>query len=83
MLTLYCGRGACSMAGHIVLEDSGEAYETHLVDLHNGAQKKADYLKVSKRNDINHLVRRFRSLAYCSTSTIQGRDRGSAIFLGG
>ena len=33
MLTLYYAPGACSMASHIVLEESGEKYEAKKVDL--------------------------------------------------
>ena len=33
MLTLYYTPGACSMAAHIVLEESGEEYEAKKVDL--------------------------------------------------
>ena len=36
MLTLYYGPGACSMASHIVLEESGEKYEPRRMDLAKG-----------------------------------------------
>jgi len=46
MLTLFYAPGACSMAAHIVLEESGEAYQPQLVDLSKGEQKTAAYLKI-------------------------------------
>lgn len=46
MLTLYYGRGACSMAAHIVLEESGEKYEPKPVDLANGEQRTDAYKKI-------------------------------------
>jgi glutathione S-transferase len=45
MLGLYYGPGACSMAAHIVLEDSGEKYEPLRMDLSKGEQRTPDYLK--------------------------------------
>ena len=39
MLTLYYAPGACSMASHIVLEESGEKYEAKKVDLAGGEQR--------------------------------------------
>jgi len=47
MLTLYYGPGACSMAAHIVLEQSGEKYEGRKVALAQGEQRSAEYLKVN------------------------------------
>jgi glutathione S-transferase len=47
MLTLYYGRGACSMASHIVLEESGEKYEPRAVDLANGEQRTEAYRKIN------------------------------------
>lgn len=47
MLTLYYGRGACSMASHIVLEESGEKYEPRVVDLANGEQRTEAYRKIN------------------------------------
>ena len=38
MLTLYYTPGACSMAAHIVLEESGEEYEEKKVGLAGGEQ---------------------------------------------
>jgi glutathione S-transferase len=46
MLTLYYGPGACSMAAHIVLEESGEKYEPKRMDLSKGEQKTEAYLKI-------------------------------------
>jgi glutathione S-transferase len=46
MLTLYYAPGACSMAAHIVLEESGETYEAKRVDLAKGEQRTEAYLKI-------------------------------------
>lgn len=45
MLALYYGPGACSMASHIVLEESGEKYEPLRLDLSKGEQRTPEYLK--------------------------------------
>ena len=36
MLTLFYAPGACSMASHIVLEESGEKYQPQRMDLSKG-----------------------------------------------
>jgi glutathione S-transferase len=46
MLTLFYAPGACSLAAHIVLEESGEKYEARKVDLAKGEQKTPEYLKI-------------------------------------
>src|SRR5258708_2541417 len=46
MITLYYAPGACSMAAHIVLEESGETYTPQRVDLAKGEQKTEAYLKI-------------------------------------
>jgi glutathione S-transferase len=46
MLTLYYAPGACSMAAHIVLEESGEKYQPQRVDLAKGEQRTEAYLKI-------------------------------------
>jgi len=46
MLTLFYAPGACSMAAHIVLEESGEKYRPQRMDLAKGEQKTAEYLKI-------------------------------------
>ena len=38
MLTLYYAPGACSMASHIALEETGAPYQTQLVNLAQGEQ---------------------------------------------
>ena len=47
MLTLYYAPGACSMAAHIVLEESGEKYQPQKVDLMKGEQRTESYLKIN------------------------------------
>src|ERR1700733_12381826 len=47
MLTLYYAPGACSLASHIVLEESGEKYEPKKVDLAGGEQRTEAYLKIN------------------------------------
>jgi len=47
MLTLYYGPGACSMASHIVLEESGEKYQPQRMDLSKGEQRTEQYLKMN------------------------------------
>ena len=46
MLTLFYAPGACSMAAHIALEESGEKYESKRLDLSKGEQRAADYMKI-------------------------------------
>lgn len=46
MLTLFYAPGACSMAAHIVFEESGEKYEAKRMDLAKGEQKTAEYMKI-------------------------------------
>ena len=46
MLTLFYAPGACSMAAHIVMEESGEKYEPKKMDLSKGEQKTPEYLKI-------------------------------------
>jgi glutathione S-transferase len=52
MLTLYFTPGACSLAAHIVLEESGERYEKQLVDLAKGEQRSAPYLKINPQGRV-------------------------------
>jgi glutathione S-transferase len=47
MLALYFTPGACSMAAHIVLEESSEKYEPRPVDLAKGEQRSQAYLKLN------------------------------------
>ena len=46
MLKLYYAPGACSLAAHIVLEESGEKYDLQRIDLAKGEQKTEAYLKI-------------------------------------
>jgi glutathione S-transferase len=46
MLTLYYAPGACSMAAHIILEESGEKYQPQKMDLAKGEQKTPEYMKI-------------------------------------
>ena len=46
MLKLFYAPGACSLAAHIVLEESGEKYDLQRIDLAQGEQKTEAYLKI-------------------------------------
>jgi glutathione S-transferase len=52
MLTLFYGPGACSMASHIVLEESGEKYEPKKMDLAKGEQRSEAYLKMNPQGRV-------------------------------
>ncbi len=52
MLTLYFTPGACSLAAHIVLEESGERYEKRLVDLARGEQRSQPYLEINPQGRV-------------------------------
>jgi len=52
MLGLYYAPGACSMAAHIVLEESGEKYEPIKVDLAGGEQRTEAYLKINPQGRV-------------------------------
>ena len=47
MLTLYYSPGACSMAAHIILEESGEKYQPQKIDTSKGEQRTPEYLKIN------------------------------------
>ena len=47
MLTLYYSPGACSMAAHIILEESGETYQPQKIDTSKGEQRTPEYLKIN------------------------------------
>jgi glutathione S-transferase len=52
MLTLYFTPGACSLAPHIVLEESGERYEKHNVDMAKNEQRSEPYLKINPQGRV-------------------------------
>jgi len=52
MLTLYYGPGACSMASHIVLEESGEKYNARRMDLAKGEQRTPEYLAMNPQGRV-------------------------------
>ena len=55
-IKLYYGPGACSLASHIALEESGLAYETQRLDLAAGDQRKPEYLALNPRGRVPTLV---------------------------
>jgi glutathione S-transferase len=56
MLTLYFSPGACSMAAHIVLEESGEKYQSQQVHFANAEQRSEAYLKINPQGRVPTLV---------------------------
>jgi glutathione S-transferase len=52
MLTLYFSPGACSLASHIGLEETGAPYEAKPILLAKGQQKTEAYLKINPRGKV-------------------------------
>ncbi len=52
MLTLYFAPGACSLAAHIVLEESGEPYTPREVDFAHAEQRSDAYLKINPQGRV-------------------------------
>ena len=55
-MKLYYSPGACSLASHIALEETGAEYEPVLVKLADGAQRKPDYLAVNPKGRVPALA---------------------------
>jgi glutathione S-transferase len=56
MITLYQQPGSCSLASHILLEESGLPYQTQFIDLRAGQHRTADYLAINPKGRIPALV---------------------------
>ena len=56
MLTLFYAPGACSLAAHIVLEESGEKYEAKRVDFSKAEQRSEAYLKINPQRRVPALL---------------------------
>jgi glutathione S-transferase len=52
MLTLYYSPGACSLAPHIALKETGATYALQLVSIPKGEQQAPEYLNVNPRGKI-------------------------------
>ena len=52
MMTLYFSPGACSLASHIGLEETGAPYELKPVLLAKGQQRTEEYLKINPRGKV-------------------------------
>lgn len=52
MLTFYYSPGACSLASHIALEETGTAYEAQPILLAKGEHKAESYLKINPRGKV-------------------------------
>jgi glutathione S-transferase len=56
MLKLYYSPGACSLASHIALEESGAEYETRRVNFKVNEQRGPDYLRINPKGRVPVLV---------------------------
>ena len=56
MLKLYYSPGACSLAAHVVLEEIGAPYETQLVNLREGEQRRPEYLTLNPQGAVPALA---------------------------
>jgi glutathione S-transferase len=58
MLKLYYSTGACSLAPHILLEETGEPYEAELVSINAGKTRSPEYLAINPKGRVPALVTR-------------------------
>ena len=56
MMTLYFFPQLCSMASHIVLEESGLPYRAQVVDILKGEQRRPEYLAINPAGQVPALV---------------------------
>ncbi|MBI2531564.1 MAG: glutathione S-transferase N-terminal domain-containing protein, partial [Deltaproteobacteria bacterium] len=56
MMTLYFSPGACSLASHIGLEETGAPYEIKPILLAKQQQRTPDYLKINPRGKVPAFV---------------------------
>lgn len=57
-MKFYMTPGSCSTGIHILLEEVGEIFEAHLVNLIAGDQDKDDYRKINPKGTIPTLIRK-------------------------
>ena len=55
-IKLYYAPGACSLASHCAIEETGVSYETQRLNLAEGDQRKPEYLKLNPRGRVPTLV---------------------------
>jgi len=56
MLKLFYGKGACSRASHITLEEAGAQFEAIRMNLKDGEQRKPEYLALNPKGRVPTLV---------------------------
>jgi glutathione S-transferase len=56
MLKLFYAPGACSLAAHIALEETGAPFELERVDLKGGAQNRPEYRRVNPKGRVPALA---------------------------
>jgi len=56
MLKLFYGKGACSRASHITLEEAGAEFEAVRMNLKDGEQRKPEYLALNPKGRVPTLV---------------------------
>jgi glutathione S-transferase len=56
MLKLFYIAGACSVAPHIVLEESGAQFETQAIDYYAGDHRRPEFLKLNPKGYVGVLI---------------------------
>jgi glutathione S-transferase len=51
-MKLYYSSGSCSLASHIVLEESGARFDTKRINLREGEQRTPEYLKINPKGKV-------------------------------